>query len=274
MKNNDRDSYGITVKSDYGRAILPEKIIDVGRYDVTIEENGEISGGVMCTNITATTPFNIAGSVLSMDTVRVTVKNGLGLFKGPINATRSFLVAGGEKNSTACRMIGDVSGNSITLNNSVIYGNILGNKVVLKNCLVFGEVHASSYLELDNCFVFSFIADKVKMCSDTYILNLSSRFDDTIEQEGKLYSLAMTSIANMNLDNLVELTKEDIVRSTHNGAVLQIISCFNRITSLESVEMQIKENLLWFENLLISYVTTEDNDIADAAEKIIRKIMT
>lgn len=268
MSTNEKDSYGITVNSSYNRPILPEKIIDVGRYDVTIEKEGVITGGVLCTNIQAKAPFTITGSVLAMDSVKIESGKTPALIDGPLTASRSLLVQKSEKGLTACRIIGDASGNSITLNNTIVYGNILANKIILNNCIVLGDVHAQSSLELNNSFCFSFNSENVKIEDKVYILNFSAHFLSELELSGRLFTSAISELESLDSKHFIELTNNDI--SSNEEA--NIISCFNRITNLEKLEKRTRANMHWIENTLISFLTHHDVDVLKPIEDAIEKL--
>jgi len=277
MQNVDRDGYGITVNGIHSRPILPEKVVDVGRFDVRINPEGSIEGGVLCTNVEATgTPFSVRGSLLALGSgTFVASPQGVGVIQGPVMVNESLLMESSGGRRTSFRIVGDVSAKKVRLENVVIFGNLFGNNISLKNCLIFGAVNATSQLRLDNSLCFTFLGNEVSIDNRVMLLNCSASANQKLEIKGKVLSLAFNLWDRKQPESgeIVELGSEDmknVACEKENGSRESkiILSCFDRIFDVTKLGKFAAENINWVEDHLIRIVDDQSGELAIEVEAV------
>ena len=259
MPTTEKDSYGSNIKGTLRRSILPEKVLDVGRFDVTMEAESTVMGSIMCRNLELKdTPFQIDGSVMALGSVKAKIGEDDGSVLGPLVAANSILTDR-EKTSGTFRVVGDVSSMRVNLDGAFIYGNIFGSNVTLKNCVVLGSIHASQRLEMSRVVCFTFVASQVKIREEVYLLNYAATAVEELNLEGELYVITnipwREGASGRPLENL-RLTEHDIKdlqAEKEQGQVenVHIASLFDRIVDLSSCQEQLATNISWVEDSVI-----------------------
>ena len=254
----ERDAYGVTVEKRHPRAILPERVADVGRQQVVIRGGGVVEGGILCGDLTVEDgPFTIGGSVLAMRSAQFRTRSGTGLVNGPTAARQSLLVEGYDRPSTAVRFIGDVSGGSVSLEGAVVYGNVMGASVSLRNCLVLGVCHASEHLRLHDTVCFRFLSAETEVHGRAYILDCVSTCGGKLDLIGRVWALPFVGWAESagQRNAPAELTIDDVKQISgerEDGTVEKywLLGLHDRIVDVSLATSDLAANVSWLEHQL------------------------
>lgn len=277
MNSASRDSYGITVKGTHARSILPEKVVDVGRFDIRIDAEGVIEGGALCTNVEGTgTPFRIDGSLLALGSVRFAAgSSGVGVIHGPTMVNESLLMESKDRTGVTYRIVGDLSAQKVNLKNTVVYGNVMGNNVTLTNCLVFGVVNAENHLKMQDSMAFTFSAGNAELCGKICLLNCSASVTEKLSIAGEILSLAFSlwDQQDVTRGKMVKLGPEDIKtvkceKMDGRKETKHIFSCYDRIVDVAKLGTLAAQNINWVEERLIKIVEDRTGGVAQDVERV------
>ena len=260
MSNAEKDTYGSNINGDFKRPILPEKVADVGRFDITVDPESTIHGGVMCRNLEIKgTPFEIKGSVMALGSIKVQVDADSGGVLGPLVAGNNILAS---RNSGAgtFRVSGDLSSTRVNLNGAFVYGNIFGTNVILNDCVVLGSIHASQHLEMSNVACFTFVAEDVSIKQSAYLLNYAATATGKLDLDGNIYvvcNMPWKDGIDPAAKSTLRISSQDVRMIEANrkeGGVDQvnIISLFDRVIDLSPSQKQLDKNTAWVEKSVIN----------------------
>ena len=247
-RSTEKDLYGVTVEGHYVRSLLPEKINDIGRCDVTINPGSIVEGGVFCRDMTVRDgPVDVRGPVLCLGSFEMQGQNPSGTIRGPLAVAKSLLVRTPFAGQCSLRVIGDLSCARVAVDGAFVYGNVIGNSVHLKNSVVLGFVYAQSSLVLENCVAFTFLGNEVRIDGNVFIFNGAAAGIESLSLNGQLHVNAFQRIAQPG-DGLVPIGTADIeqlsgTRPDGSQATFQMASCFDRVVDVKAAQDRMRENV-------------------------------
>jgi hypothetical protein len=290
MSRINETLYEIPIKGVRETSILPEKVMEVGDKSVIIEKGSIIKGGILCKDVKIKgTPFEIYGPVLCIGSLSAEINsNDLGIFRSTIAVSNSVLLTKQLNSNGRIRILGDVYGGTVNLNNAVIYGNILCNKAYISNCIVFGTILVENTLEISNSFCYTFrgrkiiCKDKVSIFHGTAFAVTESENEVGITLDGTVKCIAFaplntSSEKESNACNgkgfVINLTPEDLSFKTFPGEndknlFLHILSINDRILDTEKYEELLDSNL----QLIESFVLTTANLLTEPSQNSLPEI--
>jgi hypothetical protein len=280
--NIEKDSYGSSIKGDYRRPILPEKVSQVGRFNVQVEPESTIHGGILCNDLEFNgTPFEVRGSVMAQGSVKIALTRRRGTVLGPLVAGNNILVDK-QHDQGVFRVAGDLSSKRMNIENGFCYGNIFGVNVNLKNCVVLGSIHASQHLTMEGVVCFTFLSDQVKLKADNYLLNYAASANSGFDLEGNLFVISslpwMEDIDSSQLNilgiSVQDLKQIDAEKADGNTETVRMASIFDRVVDLTPSQEQLAYNITWVENTIIDLNTCNfDEEKCKAFEGRFRNLL-
>lgn len=277
----ERDSYGITVDGAYTRPIRPEKVVDVGRFDVTINGGGSVSGGILCRDLIVTEgPFSIEGAVMALGSARIAVKKGQGRIQGPVAVSSSILVETGDEDGAMVRFVGDVCSKRISLSRCFIYGNVIGSDVQLHDCVVLGVIRGATRIRMTDVLCFTFMGEDVELGGKVSLLNPSGMSSGRLAVNGQVFAVPFESwdaAEEEGPSGLIRLSEEDVrlldcERVDGTSESLRVLSCYDRIVSAEDMADRMARNLVWMEGHLHEAIQGREHE--DAVGRFERRMWT
>jgi len=269
-----RDGYGIRVTGTYPRAILPEIVAEVGRFQITMSEGAVVQGGMVCENLEVLgRPFEIQGSVVSTGAVSIGAGDDDALIRGSVIASSSISVRRASSQIGIVRVLGDVGASNLNLERVVVFGNVFGKRVSLSQCLVVGSAYASEELLLSDSICSTFIGGRVETRNRAVLLAHSGIAYDELVVQGEICTAFLHPWREMPDDALVLFTPDDQKRieMQEDGALpdeLILLTCDDRIVGLSADESVPQANAQWLESKLDAIIRLD----GDAAHRECRSI--
>lgn len=250
MTTEARDSYGVRINGVHPRGILPENVVDIGRFDVQLGSGADVGGAILCRDLSIDgEPFEVQGSIMATGSVVVRGREGGGLVAGPSAARGVFHVDCPARSAHRTKLLGDVSADRVRLNGAAVYGSVLGREVELQNCIIFGSVYAAETLTISDTICSTFIGKHIALRGSVILLLDSAIAYDEVSLEGRLYMAFLQPwFEGTDVDTgLIALGRSDrklldLERDGQDIEHMTILSCDDRVVDLLPFEDLVRAN--------------------------------
>lgn len=240
MNPETRDSYGVRIDGIHRRGILPEKVVDVGRFDVHVASGAVIEGAILCRDLNIDgDPFEVHGSIMATGSVVIHCGANSGLIGGPSVAGGVFHVDCANRSGRRVTFLGDVSADRVRLVGAIVLGSVLGREVELYDCLVLGSVYAAENLTIADTLCATFIAQNCTSRNSVILLLDSAIVYDEFSVEGRVFMAFLypwfgqgSSTAGLIPLSRADRKFLDVEREDQDTEHLTILGCDDRVVDL------------------------------------------